>query len=702
MHSRSACIFVLCGLLPFVLGTSLSGPEQTFFNLPDPAQTREHLQYYTSSPHLAGSQRDYETAVYTHDKFVEYGLSDVVIHTQHVVANFPLQRELELRKADGTVLFTAGLYEPPLVEDPYDPAEDPTFNMFSGSGTVTNRIVYANYGSLDDFNYLKNNGVDLKGALVLTRYGPTYRGIKAFLAEQFGAAGLLIYSDPQQDGFDAGGVEHPVYPEGKWRPELSVQRGCLVYWQYCPGSPSQERMGLCLGEEFADASPAGNLYPTIPVLPISWGDAYPILQDIANNPNGLAAPSTWQGGLNFTYKAGPSVNQVYLNVQMNTTNTTIWTVTGTFRGQSSNEAVLVGNHRDAWGKGGSDPSSGTSILLEIIRSLRVLANTTGWVPKRDIYFGSWDGEEYGIMGSTTWAEDNEVFLKDTLMAYLNVDIGACGPLLNIRGTPNLLNVIKDVASQIPDPSDSTKKLTDFWTNDQLVVLGSGSDFVPFIDFLGVPSVDFYYSSSPGANEVYHSIYDSFAWMDQFGDPGYIKSVALARLIGILAIRFADDIVIPLNFSNYAGQLQTYLTTIQQQVATGLPGTYDYSPLQNAITQFKTAAAAIDGEAACVRSSGSATGCTSDLNELNRRLQIAERSFLINSKTNSSDGLPKRNWHKHVVQAAGILDGYGAQIFPGIAQGIVDNNPALIQQQIGRAADTILNVVEALTPAGSKK
>lgn len=257
----------------------------------------------------------------------------------------------------------------------------------------------------------------------------------------------------------------------------------------------------------------------------------------------------------------------------------------------------------------------------------------------------------------------------------------------------MLNIIKEMTGHVPYPADPSKTISDFWSAPQLTVLGSGSDFTVFIDYLGIPSVDFYYSINSGPNQVYHSIYDTFYWMDTYGDPGFQFSLGLERLIGLLIIRFADDVVIPLNYTNYALQLQSYLQSIEQQAAP--IGQFDFSQLANAIDAFTKASIAIDSEANCVRTTNSPS-CTNNLNDLNNRIQLGERQLLINANTNSSDGLPRRPWYKHVVQAPGFYDGYGGQVFPGIAQGIIENDTTLIQQQIIRAADTILAAAYALT------
>jgi hypothetical protein len=373
---------------------------------------------------------------------------------------------------------------------------------------------------------------------------------------------------------------------------------------------------------------------------------------------------------------------------MNYTTTPIWNVIATLRGQRSDEIVLMGNHRDAWVFGATDPNSGTAAMLETARALAELKNTTGWVPQRDIVFCSWDGEEYGLLGSTAWGEENAADLQARAVVYVNVDTAVSGPTFGASGTPTLLSLMQELAADVPYPGAPNTKLSQYWNVSQLSVLGSGSDYTVFIDNLGIPSLDMGYHGPSGG--VYHSIYDSFYWMEHFGDPDFIFHEGLAQLLGILLMRLSDTPIHPFNYTNYGQELNSYLSTISQQA----PPQTDFTPLQDAINQFLAAGVAIDAQSNCAATNSCVSAV--DLSALNARLRYTERRMLLNALTNVSDGLPVRPWYKHVVQAPGIYSGYGSQIFPGIEQGIIDNSTAEIREQIERAAVAIGNAAQALT------
>lgn len=670
---------------------ALSPLESQYISFPNSTKAREYLEYYTSIPHIAGSPGDYDTAIFTYNELLKFGLKDVNVVTYDILVNYPLRRQVQLLDTAGDVLFKANLTEPVVPEDPtsVDNNAVPTFNGYSASGNATSHLVYANYGSLEDFQYLQSNNISVNGSIVIVRYGLIFRGVKAMLAQKYGAKALLIYSDPIDDGFDRG----TVYPEGPWRPEFGVQRGSVQFLQICPGNPGEPgRVAACLGPEYANESYSGTLIPNIPVQPISWGDAYPLLSSLG----GPVAPFAWAGGLNFTYKIGGwGADGVIVNVDLlqNYTTVTIWDVVATIPGQNSNEAVILGNHRDAWVFGATDPNSGSAVLLEVARSLALLQNTTGWVPQRDIILCSWDAEEYGLEGSTSWAEANYQDLRNRAIMYINTDVGVSGNVFRATGTPSLNSIMRAVVNDSPFPGNASKTVGQTWSATQLDVLGSGSDYTAFIDHLGIPCLDITFTGVPATRAgVYHSNYDSFYWMEHFGDPEFLVHQSLAQVLGLLLIRVADSTAHPFNYTNYAGQLSAYLSKVQQSFPVA---SIDWTTIETAIAQFAQASASIDSQTACV-ANNSACLDSASLSYLNMRLRYTEQHLLINALTNSSDGLPGRPWYKHVVQAPGLYEGYGAQTLPGITQALQDQDYTTAQQQVIRAAAAISDASLALT------
>eukprot|EP01100_Stratorugosa_tubuloviscum_P012610 TRINITY_DN602_c0_g1_i1.p1 TRINITY_DN602_c0_g1~~TRINITY_DN602_c0_g1_i1.p1 ORF type:complete len:671 (+),score=332.17 TRINITY_DN602_c0_g1_i1:117-2129(+) len=624
--------------------------EQLYLSIPNQARAYQYLQFYTSMPHVAGTYEDYQTAVFTKQKFEEFGL-EAEIEEFETLLNYPLERTLEIVSPQEKK-FVAPLQEEYISVDPAS-ADDriiPTFNGYSPSADVTGELIYINYGRTEDHDYLESIGVNVSGKILIARYGSIFRGVKAMIAQMKGAIGLIIYSDPLDDGYSRGST----YPSGPWRPETGVQRGSVQFLSLCAGDPRNPECNKANLKGKRNPSPKGNpdytTIPTIPVQPISWGDAEPFLSALT----GPVAPESWQGGLNFTYHIGSGPIVVHLKTVMNWTITPIWNVIAKIKGIQQDRVVLIGNHRDAWVYGAADPNGGTSAMLEVARGLGELYKQ-GWRPQRTIIFCSWDGEEYGLLGSTFHAESHSSQYVKQAIAYLNVDVAVTGPNFGVGATPSLNEFIRNITKEIIDPNTG-KPLYDVW-NHYISVLGSGSDFTSFLDHLGIPSVDFGFNGDYG---VYHSTYDSFAWITNWADPTFAYFKTSAQLLGLMAMRLADSDVLPYNFTDYtkvlkASVVRTY-ELLEQNQGSDL---VDLSALNISVTQFEQAA---------IKS------LTFNTNSYNDRLMLTERNFI------DFEGLPERPWYKHVIQAPGLYLGYGSDIFPGLSQAIRDHNWDLAQSQ----------------------
>eukprot|EP01113_Clastostelium_recurvatum_P031897 TRINITY_DN4033_c0_g2_i2.p1 TRINITY_DN4033_c0_g2~~TRINITY_DN4033_c0_g2_i2.p1 ORF type:complete len:736 (-),score=140.11 TRINITY_DN4033_c0_g2_i2:65-2272(-) len=672
-------------LFLFVLASSPAAAavdfEELFQSLPDPKLARDHLEYYTAQPHLAGTPRDFETANWTLHKWLEYGL-DAWIEEETVLLNYPVHRRVAITYPADQV-FVASLQEPWVPEDPTSNNTDAvaSFNGYTPSGNVTAELVYVNYGTESDFEYLVSPevGISLEGKLLLARYGRVHRGIKAMLAQEYGAVGLLIYSDPADDGFTKGAT----YPNGPWRPQQGVQRGSVGFSSICPGD--KRDLELCLGPDFVNSSYVGRTIPSIPVMPLSWGDAQPLLMGLQGN----IAPPSWHGAVpNVSYAIGPGPIIVNFDIEVTFNITSIWNVVGRLEGHQADRQVLLGNHRDAWVFGAVDPSSGSSVLMEIARSLGKLVQDEGWKPQRTITFLSWDGEEYGLIGSTVYGKKHKDMLSEQAVAYLNVDIGVGGSVFGALGTPSLLDLMVGVASSVPYPNNTEGvSVMDTWNRDAYGPLGSGSDFTVFIDYLGIPSIDMYFDG-PTKSGIYHSIYDSLYWMDQFGDPSYSFHQGMARVAGLAAMRLADATVLPFNYVDYASKLTQYLGTVIE-LSNSYNITLDIEHVEDAIVSLTKKGQEVELEKAHLSSSGKLASDV-DVMALNDRLMLAERMFL-------GAGIPGRPFFRHVVQAPGLYKGYEPDVFPGVIQAIEDGNMTLAQDQLNAAGACVRGVIKALTP-----
>jgi N-acetylated-alpha-linked acidic dipeptidase len=660
--------------------------EQKFLAVPDAKLAGQHLKTLTAEPHLASTPEDHKTAEYVAEKFRAAGL-DTEIVPYRVLMNQPKVVHFEAFDSAGKQLI-AGPNREHVDNDPYqdDPRVVMPFNGSSGSGDVTGEVVYANYGRLEDFDQLASMHIDLHGKIVLCRYGSNFRGVKVYLAEQRGAVGVLIYSDPQDDGFYKG----DAWPIGPWRPETGVQRGSVQYLFKYPGDP--ETPGVASTPDLPDSarvSPEGN-QPHIVSMPISYHDAQPILQAL----KGSGVPQGWQGALGFRYHVGPGGVTAHLISQQDYQRRTIWDVIGTIKGSDlPDDWVVVGNHRDAWVYGAVDPNSGTAAMLETVHGVGALLKQ-GWHPKRTIVFCSWDAEEEGLIGSTEWVEQHAKTLERAV-AYFNTDVAVAGPDFSAAAVPSLKQFIRELTHDVPSPVGGT--VYQQWKNarpdgnehrgsnappdsDQDVHvgdLGSGSDFTPFLQHIGVPSTDI---SSGGPYGVYHSVFDNYAWYVQNADPHFVYLQEMARVLGLEALRMADTDVLPYDYVTYAHQIDSYISAAKRKASEAHLSGLDFAPVLAASARLTAAAQKMHA----IQSAP-----TGDLTKLNLALRQTEAALI------SDAGLPNRPWYRHTIYAPGEYTGYAAVVIPGVNESIdaKDNTRAaqqlvVLTQALDRAAQTL--------------
>ncbi|KAL1920848.1 uncharacterized protein VTP21DRAFT_11483 [Calcarisporiella thermophila] len=650
-------------------------PEEVLLSVPSNTTARENLWFYTSGPGLAGVNRT--QAEWTRDKFKEYGI-DAEIVSYYPLLNYPVDRRLAIVEP-ANLAFEASLREAVVPEDPTSVMQDsvPTFHGLSANGDVTAELVYVNQGKWEDFEWLKSQGVNVTGKICIARYGGVIRGLKVRHCHLNGGVGTLIYSDPADDG-PVGKKESPSpYPNGPWRNKDSVQRGSVGYIMFGLGDPLTP--GVPATKD-AQRIPAENnpVLPQIPSLPISWGDAEPLLKSLEGhgvNVENPAAPG-WKGGLNITYWTGPSQAKINLRNKVEFKTTEIWNVIARIKGATEpDRAVIIGNHRDAWGFGAVDPHSGSASLLEIGRSFGELLKR-GWKPKRTIVFGSWDAEEYGIMGSTEWVEDNQKYLRESAVAYINLDSSVAGPNYEVGAAPILRDLIRYATQKVNDPK-SGKTVYEAWqaySNATVGELGAGSDFGAFLDFIGIPSMDMSFNGNYG---VYHSNYDSFYWMSKFGDPTFEYMPTMSKIINLMAYRLSDSDILPFNVSNYPPALLSYVDTLEKLVKKysddGAASPLKLDPLRTAISQFATAIDALASNVTALENERTQTqgepkaDWSSRVQAINQRLMNVERAFI------DQEGLPKRPWFKHQIFAPGVRYGYDVQFFPAVADYVEEKN-----------------------------
>jgi len=683
--------------------------DAAFMRVPDPALAREHLRILTAEPHWASSPEDYRTALYVADKFKAAGLETTIV-PYSVLLNKPIKILVEAFDQHGAKLMSGPTPEhvdPNLYGgDPFqnDPRILPAFNGYSPSGDVTAEVAYANYGTLADFKRLAALGVSVKDKIVIVRYGANFRGVKAYIAQQYGAKGVLIYSDPADDGY----VKGDAYPRGPYRPPSAVQRGSVQFLPIYSGDA--ETPGIASTPDLAESKrisdPAKLNMPSIPVNPLSYKDAAPILEAL----NGATTPREWQGGLPFTYHlgaTGPGKVTVHMHLEQDYKRRLIWDVIGTIDGTDPAEKenwVVAGNHRDAWVYGAVDPNSGTAAMLESVHGLGELLKQ-GWKPKRRVVIGSWDAEEEGLIGSSEWVEQYANHLAHAV-AYLNTDVGVAGPDFDASAVPSLKQFVRDVTKQVASPKGGT--VYEQWHKDQEAAaerrgpggstrpstsiendvrigdLGSGSDFTPFFQHVGVPSTDI---GSGGPYGVYHSVFDNFNWFIRNADPTFVYEQQQARVFGLEILHMADADILPYDYRLYGREVVGFLTAAQHRASE--------SKLQLDFTAATTAAErfAAAGNAIYSRQTAASTPASSYA-ALNTALRSAETALL------NDDGLPRRPWFKHTIFDPGEYTGYAAVVIPGVNEGIDADDANRTQLQIAALA-AALNRSAAILEAAAK-
>jgi N-acetylated-alpha-linked acidic dipeptidase len=674
--------------------------ETQFLAVPDPALAEAHLRVLTQAPHMAGTPEDKATADYVAKKFREAGFETEIVEYR-VWMNYPQDVSVDI-----TAPATASMHGPSperVSADPFqdDPRIVPAFNGMSPSGDVEAEVVYANYGAPEDFDRLAKDKVDVRGKIMLVRYGKSFRGVKAFVAQEHGAVGLLLYSDPADDGFKHG----DSYPLGPWRPESGVQRGSVGYMFFYPGDPTTP--GIASSPSLPDGKrvpPAkAQQLPAIPVTPLSYKDARPLLEALG----GPSAPQEWQGAAPFTYHDGPGPVRVKIHLKQDYQYRIIWDVIGRVTGSESPEDwVIVGNHRDAWVYGAVDPNSGTAAMLETVHGLGELLKT-GWRPKRSLVLGSWDAEEEGLIGSTEWGEQHATELERSV-AYLNTDAAVSGPDFTASAVPSLKEFVRQVAHDVPSPAGGT--VYNAWreaaagkaatlqteaigttvrpavaqTRADVPVgdLGSGSDYTVFLQHLGVPSTDV---STSGPYGVYHSAFDNFAWFKKFGDPTFQYEQQMARILGLEALRLADCDVLPFDYEEYAGEISVYVREAAARADLRFgKGNLRLDDAQKAVGRLAKAGAAIMKKQRQL---------PKDAARLNRALHNAERAFLL------PEGLPDRPWFRHAIYAPGKYTGYAAVVIPGVNEAIDHGDRATAQREAAALVEVLTRAAESLESAG---
>jgi N-acetylated-alpha-linked acidic dipeptidase len=710
--------------------------EEKLRAIPSPDNLRAYLQRLSARPHNVGSPYDKDNAEWIASKFKEFGL-DTQIESFSVLFPTPKERLVEL--VDGGPHFAAKLQEPVVPEDPTSnqTAEQlPTYNAYSIDGDVTAPLVYVNYGLPEDYDILDRFGISVKGAIIIARYGHSWRGIKPQVGAEHGAVGCLIYSDPRDDGY-AGG---DVFPEGAWRPSEGVQRGSVQDSTVYMGDPLTPGVGATADAKRIPIAEAKSL-TKIPVLPISYADAQPLLAAIT----GRVAPRTWQGGLSITYHVGPGAAKVHLKMLSNWDMKPLYDVIGKVPGSTiPDEWVIRGNHHDAWVNGAEDPLSGAVAVLEEARAIGELLKQ-GWKPKRTIIYCAWDGEEPGLLGSTEWVETHADELRKHAVVYINSDSNGRG-YFALEGSHSLEHFINDVARDVQDPEtklsawkrEQLKEIEGAKTPEalrelrsrhdlRLEMLGGGSDHAPFINFAGVASLGIGFGGEDGGG-IYHSIYDDFYWYTHFSDRDFVYGRALAQAGSTSVVRMADADLLPFQFSDFADDVKMYVREVEkfadkqreeiqetnQKLAEGMyeatadpryswvtpkkedvPPHLNFAPLDNAVESLERSSAEYQKALDRVSANGGAALASASVKEVNEMLIQCEH------KLTTPEGLPGRFWYKHELYAPGVYTGYAAKAIPAVREGLEQKRWKEAEESAVRVAKVLENEAQHISAAAAK-
>jgi N-acetylated-alpha-linked acidic dipeptidase len=708
--------------------------EQKFRSSISTDNIGDYVKLLSARPHHVGSPYDKHDQEWLASKFKEWGWD---VHVESFQILFPTPKERVLEMIEPT-RFVAKLHEPPIPEDPTSNQQDeqlPPYNAYSIDGDVTAPLVYVNYGIPDDYEELERMGISVKGAIVIARYGSSWRGIKPKVAFEHGAVGCLIYSDPRDDGYTAG----DVYPRGAWRPAEGVQRGSVMDMPLYPGDPLTPGVGATPDAKRLKLEDV-KVFTKIPVQPISYADAEPLLAALA----GPVAPARWRGGLAITYHVGPGPAKVHLRVKFNWDMKQINDVIARIPGASEpDEWVIRGNHYDAWVNGAQDPISGMSAEMEEARALGEMFKS-GWKPKRTIIYCAWDAEEPGLIGSTEWVETHADELRAHAVTYINTDSNNRG-YLNVSGSHSLEPFMNQVARDISDP----QKNISVWQRRQLrriaaansgeererlssratwpiEALGSGSDYTAFLDFTGVASLNLEYSGESDGG-IYHSVYDDFYWFTHFGDVGFVYGRALAQTAGTAVLRLADADLLPFDFSALYSTVRGYVNDLQhlaenqssairdrnRQISEGVfgatsdsrkplvppapeavPPYLNFAPLQNAIEALNQSADHYQRAYAKAEQEGGTALGRASLAQVNLQLLQSERALT------DANGLPGRPWFRHQLYAPGFYTGYGVKTVPAVREAIEQKQWSTAEESINTVAKVLESEAAVIEKAAS--
>jgi len=641
--------------------------------IPEAARIGEFIRRYSSRAHLAGTPASKQTAEDILAQLKEIGLTAHIEQFESLLP-VPKQRVLEMT---APVHLRLKLEEPVLAADKNsaDPGMVASYNAYSGDGDVTADLVYVNYGLPEDYATLARQGIAVQGKIVLARYGRSFRGTKAKVAHEQGAAGCIIYSDPRDDGYFQG----DAYPKGPWRPGDGIQRGSILDLPVYPGDPLSPGWASEPGSKRLTIEEAQTI-SKIPVLPISANDARLLLAKL----EGPVAPEAWRGALPLTYHLGPGGTKVHLKIEMDNSTKPLWNVIAVIPGSDfPDQWILDGNHHDAWVHGASDPLSGAGPLMETARALAALTRK-GWKPRRTIVLAFWDGEEFGLVGSTEYAEKHADELTRKLVAYLNADSNGKGAFM-AGGSHSMERFVEEILRDVKEPVTG-KSLLEARGNTagqfRLNPLGSGSDYTPFLQHLGIASLDLRFVGND--NGVYHSIYDDYAWLSRFGDPGFLYGRTLSQVHLTALLRLADAPLLPFEFSRLSATVARYLDEIDKLADPALaPGLASLHEVARKLSQTSTGV-----ESAWVKAlSGAPSAGPAQLAELNQALFGAERLLA------SDPGLPGRPWYRHRLYAPGRYTGYEAKTLPGLREAVESKNNEEARQEAAALAQ-VLNALAA--------
>ena len=710
--------------------------EEKLRAIPSPDNLRSYMQRLSAHPHHVGSPYDKDNAEWIASKFKEFGLDT---HIEQFDVLFPTPKERAVELVEGGPKFVAKLQEPALPQDPTSDQQAEqllSYNAYSHDGDVTAPLVYVNYGVPEDYEQLERLGISVQGKIVIARYFHSWRGIKPKVAAEHGAIGCLIYSDPHEDGFFRG----ETFPAGAFRPPDGVQRGSVADMPTYPGDPLTPGVGATKDAKRLKIEEAPTI-TKIPVLPISYADAQPLLAALT----GPVAPENWRGSLGITYRVGPGPAKVHLKVKSDWLIKPIYDVIGKIQGSTfPGEWVVRGNHHDGWVNGAEDPISGMVAVIEEARALGELVKS-GWKPKRTIIYCAWDGEEPGLLGSTEWAEEHYDELREHAVAYINSDGNGRG-YLEVLGSHTLEKFSNDVAREISDPESKLSA----WKRDQLhdiavaktaeqreeirkradlriPALGSGSDYTAFLQHDGVASLNIGFQGEDEGG-IYHSIYDDFYWYTHFSDKDFVYGRALAQTGGTAAMRLADAELLPFEFGDFADTVESYVKELKKlagdkrdeirernrEIEEGVfqatndprrplvapsretdPPYLNFAPLDNAAEALAHSAKEYRKAFDAANAGGGAALASTSLAEVNKMLISTER------RLTNAEGLPNRPWFKHQLYAPGYYTGYAVKTVPAVREAIEQKHWPQADEAILVVAHVLQGEAELISSAAQK-